>query len=309
MIDISNKKLPLRVIFWGYHFSGNETYLQLKKSSVFKVVGLVLPSNREHETIDKMKADAESSGIAVFRPDNLSDEKFTNELTALKADLHFVDSYSKLIPKKIIDITGLGFNLHPGLLPQYRGAHVLNWVLVNGEKESGLSLHILTDKFDEGPVVASAKTDISLTDTAADLDKKLIARIPDLIQSLERQINSGKIQFQKQEGKSQHWPARTPKDGEIFATDTAMQAHNKIRAVAYPWNGAFVNKDGQKIIIWESFPTEKASGLNAGTFHVEGTDLYYVGSDSKLLQIKSINKIGTEEYKPLKGSAILEELK
>ncbi len=307
MIDISNKQLPLKIIFWGYHFSGHETYLQLRKSLVFKVVGLVLPSNREHETITTMQKDAEGAGIPVFRPDKLSDEKFVNQLAALKADLHFVDSYSKLIPKKIIDITGIGFNLHPGLLPQYRGAHVLNWVLVNGEKESGLSLHILTDKFDEGPVIAYAKTEITLTDTAASLDKKLIKKIPELINSLEQQIKSGKIEFQDQEGESHHWPARTPKDGEILNTDTAMQAHNKVRAVSYPWNGAFINKDGKKIVIWESFPTERTS--DGSGFIKKDSELFYIGSDKKLLQIRSINQIGSEDYKPLTGEAMLKELK
>ncbi len=308
MIDLSNKELPLKVIFWGYHFSGWETYTQLKQSSVFKVVGLVLPSNREHETIDKMREDAEGSGISVFRPVNLSDEKFVSELISLKADLHFVDSYSKLIPKKIIDITGLGFNLHPGLLPQYRGAHVLNWVLVNGEKESGLSLHVLTDKFDEGPVVCYAKTDISLTDTAASLDKKLINKIPDLIRAMEKQIKNGAIEFQKQEGESHHWPARTPKDGEILQTDSAMQAHNKVRAVSYPWNGAFISSGDKKIIIWESFPLEKTSNKNSGTLLKDGANLLYVSSDGKLLEIRSINQIDSEEYKPLKGESIFSEL-
>ncbi len=308
MIDISNKKLPLRVIFWGYHFSGWETYSQLKKSSLFKIVGIVLPSNREHETIERMKVDAAKSDIFVFQPSNLSDETFVNDLKALNPDLHFVDSYSKLIPKKVIDITGLGFNLHPGLLPQYRGAHVLNWVLVNGEAESGLSLHLLTEKFDEGDVVCSAKTNIELTDTAADLDKKLIQKIPSLIQSLEQQIESGKIESQKQEGTSHHWPARTPKDGKILLKDTAMQAHNKVRAVSYPWAGAFVNIGEKKVVIWESFPTENSSNKETGSFIKSDSNLFYIGSDKKLLQVKTINQIDSEEYKPLNGEAILKEL-
>ena len=308
MIDLANKQLPLKVIFWGYHDSGWETYSQLKKSSLFKIVAIVLPSNREHETISRMKMDAEQSDIFVFQPTNLSDETFVNDLKALKPDLHFVDSYSKLIPKKVLDITGLGFNLHPGLLPQYRGAHVLNWVLVNGETESGLSLHLLTDKFDEGDVVCCAKTDIALTDTAADLDKKLIQKIPSLIQALEQQIKSGKIEFQKQEGKEHHWPARTPKDSEILSTDSAMQAHNKIRAVSYPWGGAFVNVGGKKIVIWEAFPSEKTTDKKPGSLIKDNKDLFYVGSDLKLLQVKSINKIGLDEYRPLKGADIFDEL-
>ncbi len=201
MIDLREKKLPLRVIFWGYHWSGWKTYCRLKESNIFKVVGIVLPSNREHETILKMMQDSQAAGIPFFRPKNLSDENFIGEIKKLSPDVHFVDSYSKLIPKKIIDLATVGFNLHPGLLPQYRGAHVLKWVLVNGEKETGLSLHILTDKFDEGAIICSAKTEVSITDTAADLDKKLIGKIPDLIQSLENQIKSGKIEFQKQHGK------------------------------------------------------------------------------------------------------------
>lgn len=308
MMDISNKELPLRVIFWGYHFSGWETYSQLKRSLVFRVVGLVLPTNRQHETILKMKTDAEGSGISVFMPNNLSDDKFINDLKALSPDVHIVDSYSKLIPKKVIDITGLGFNLHPGLLPKYRGAHVLNWVLVNGEKESGLSLHVLTDKFDEGPVVASAKTNIELTDTAFDLDKKLIGKIPELIQSLEKQVKAGKIEFQKQVGESHHWPARTPKDGEILKTDSALQAHNKIRAVSYPWNGAFISVAGKKIIVWESFPLEEKSEKDIGSIIKKNSDVFYVAADSKLLQLRCINKVGTEQYKPLRGELMMQEL-
>ncbi len=309
MIDLKHKQLPLKVIFWGYHFSGFETYKMLKQSDVFKVVGLVLPTTRQHETIDKMKADAKNSGIAFFEPNNLSDDAFVSELKNLSPDLHFVDSYSKLIPKKVIDIAGLGFNLHPGLLPQYRGAHVLNWAILNGEKESGLSLHILTDKFDEGAVVACEKAEIDLTDTAADLDNKLIQKIPALIKSLEKQIKSDKIEFQRQEGKEHHWPARTPKDGEILISENAMQIHNKIRAVSYPWGGAFLMCNGKKIIIWKSLPSDVVSNNPVGSWLENSNELYYVCSDKKLLHVKSVNTINTEEYKPLSGKESVEMLK
>jgi methionyl-tRNA formyltransferase len=309
LIDLKHKQLPLKVIFWGYHYSGFETYKILKQSDVFKVVGLVLPTNRQHDTIDKMKDDAKNSGIAFFEPNNLSDDAFVSELKKLSPDLHFVDSYSKLIPKKVIDITGLGFNLHPGLLPQYRGAHVLNWAILNGEKETGLSLHILTDKFDEGAVVACEKAEIALTDTAADLDKKLIEKIPALIKSLEKQIRNGKIEFQKQEGKEHHWPARTPKDGEILISENVMQIHNKIRAVSYPWGGAFIISNDKKIIIWKSMPSDAISNHPSGSWVEDDHELYYVGSDKKLLHVKSINSLNTEAYKSVSGKESIDMLK
>jgi len=309
MIDLKDKKLPLRVIFWGYHWSGWKTYNELKRSSVFKVVGIVLPPNREHETILKMMQDAQAIGIPFFQPNNLNDENFIGEIKKLSPDVHFVDSYSKLIPQKIIDLATVGFNLHPGLLPQYRGAHVLNWVLVNGEKETGLSLHVLTNKFDEGAIICLAKTEISITDTAADLDRKLIDKIPDLIQTLEKQIKSGKIEFQKQVGKEHHYPARTPNDGEIDITESALSAHNKIRAVTYPWSGAFIVINKTKLIIWEAMVLERISKSAPGTLIEKDSELYYVGSDQKLLHIKTINSIGVEDYKPMKGKGAIENLK
>ena len=309
MLDLSNKKFPLRVIFWGYHWSGWKTYDRLKQSDVLKVVGIVLPSNREHETILKMMEDAQATGIPFFQPNNLNDENFIGEIKKLAPDVHFVDSYSKLIPKKIIDLAMVGFNLHPGLLPQDRGAHVLNWVLVNGEKETGLSLHVLTDKFDEGAVICLAKTEILITDTAADLDKKLIDKISELIQLLEMQIKNGKIEFQKQVGKEHHYPARTPKDGEIDITESALSAHNKIRAVSYPWSGAFFIINKIKLIVWEAMVLEKKTKLVPGTLIEKDSELYYVGSDRKLLHIKAINSIGNEEYRPMKGKPAIENLK
>jgi methionyl-tRNA formyltransferase len=309
MIDISHKTLPLRVLFWGYHWSGWETYLRLKQSKIFTVVGVILPSNREHESLKKFKEDAIDSAIPYFEPVNLAEEEFVGRLKKLNPDIHFVDSYSKLIPSRILDITGLGFNLHPGLLPQYRGAHVLNWALVNGEQETGLSLHLLTGKFDEGAVVAYSKTDIALTDTAFELDKKLIRKIPELISAIEQQIERGKIEYKSQEGPERHWPARTSRDSEIKSSDTAMQAHNKVRALSYPWGGAYIYYGDIKMIIWQSMPLEVKSEFPVGSLIENGDELFYIASDHKILHIISANSIGSEVYRPLTGSALLTELK
>ena len=87
-----------------------------------------------------------------------------------------------------------------------------------------------------------------------------------------------------------------------------MQAHNKVRAVSYPWGGAFINVGQKKVIIWESYPTENISNEKIGSFIKINSDPFYIGSDKKLLHVKTINQIGLDEYKPIKGDAILKEL-
>jgi UDP-4-amino-4-deoxy-L-arabinose formyltransferase/UDP-glucuronic acid dehydrogenase (UDP-4-keto-hexauronic acid decarboxylating) len=302
------KPLPLRTIFWGYHDSGWTSYSELRNSPAFRVVGIVLPTNRDHETLEKFEEDGRKFQIPVLRPKNPSAEEFLSQLKSLRADFHFVDSYTRLIPKAAIDIAGMGFNVHPGLLPKYRGAHVLNWVLINGENETGISLHQLTEKFDEGPVVSCAKIEISLTDTAADLDRKLIEKIPELIRDFERQVQSGKITLQEQSGPAAYYSARTPDDGLIAAADSAMSAHNKIRAISYPWPGAFLKINDTKIVIWESMPLEEESNFPVATIVTRGEKVFYVAGDHRLVELLCVNRIGQEEYQPVRGAEILATL-
>ncbi len=112
------KNFPLSVVFWGYSNSGLQTYRYIRDSDLFKILGIVLPSNREHETISQIKEDAKKCSIDVFVPSKLKDKLFFKSLSALKPEMYIVDSYTKLIPRAIIDIVGsMAFNLPPGLLP------------------------------------------------------------------------------------------------------------------------------------------------------------------------------------------------
>lgn len=308
-IDLKDKKIPFRTIFWGYHSTGWNTYSYLKESPLFELIAVVLPSNRDHETITRLREDAKLLGLKIFEPVKLKEKIFIDKIKDLSPNLYMVDSYSKLIPHEILSLTSnLGFNLHPGLLPQYRGAHVLNWVIINGESRTGMTLHLLSDSFDEGPIVADEIIDIGLLDTVNDIDEKLNQKIPLLLGQLEKQIRAKIIIARIQEGDMQHYRARKPHDGEIQVEEDINVIYNKIRALTYPWPGAYLVKDKAKIIIWQAYPSNLSVDLSPGEFLRKNDDIFLISGDKKLLLLKCINDPSKENYTPIEGIDIIKIL-
>jgi methionyl-tRNA formyltransferase len=307
--ELKNKSLPLRTIFWGYHLSGWNTYSYLKQSQAFKVIAIVLPSNRKHETIDRLRDDAMNSGIEIFNPDSLADAAFVHNIKKLRPDVYMVDSYSKLIPSQLLSLTkNLAFNLHPGLLPEYRGANVLNWSIINGEEKAGITLHVLSDRFDEGAVVSYREVAIGAMDDVNNLDLKMGKEISPLLIFLEEQIKKGRIIAEPQSGNPRYYKARKPEDGEIDTNAGINDAYNKIRALTYPWPGAYVVKNNKKIIIWQALPIDLSLDSARGLFIKRGEDIFLTGGDKKLLQIKCVNDPSQEAYAPIRGIGIVEAL-
>ncbi len=306
-LKLKGKPLTLRTIFWGYHRSGWTTYNYLKKSQIFKLQAVVLPSNRNHETIDKLKKDALDSGFKIFEPEDLNDQEFIAEIKALVPDVYIVDSYTKLIPAKLLAVTdNLNFNLHPGALPAYRGAHVLNWSLIKGEKDTAMSLHMLSDKFDAGPVIGVKKIKIADSDTVNDIDAKMNKAIPPLLVALEKQFKQKKIIAQPQSGKVCYYRPRQPEDGRIDSSESIKTIHNKIRALTYPWPGAYLVRNNKKIIVWQAIALDLYSDFPPGELLKKGEDLFLVSADRRLLHIRCLNEPNLETYLPRTGKEIIE---
>lgn len=304
-IFLKERIFPLRTVFWGYHNTGFQTYNYLKKSKLFNLIAVVLPDDRIHETILKIKYDAGKSGISIFEPRILKSNTFIKNIKNLSPDIYVVDSYSKLIPAELLKIpTIAGFNLHPGLLPKYRGAHVLNWALINGDKEIAITLHLLTKNFDEGPIVCFKKVDIDPLDTICDIDKKVTQQVQSLLSTLEKKIKKGKIVARFQYGRSKHYPARKPEDGKIDMGSSAVNIYNKIRALSYPWPGAFIIKNAKKIVIWRALPLDLQLNVNPGALIEKEGDIYLVSADRKLLHIRCINDPSSKTYAPRNGIEI-----
>lgn len=172
------EKNSLRIIFMGTPEFAVESLKALVENG-YNVVGVVTmpdkPAGRGYKLQPSpVKQYAQQQGLTVLQPEKLKDETFLNELKQLKADLQIVVAF-RMLPEVVWNMPPKGtFNLHSSLLPQYRGAAPINWAIINGEKETGVTTFFLSHEIDTGKIIFQEKTAISETDNAGTLHDRLM---------------------------------------------------------------------------------------------------------------------------------------
>ena len=163
----------------------------------FNVVGVVTmpdkPIGRHHDVLQSspVKKFAQEKGIPVLQPEKLKDEDFLAELKALKPDLQIVVAF-RMLPQVVWALPPLGtFNLHAALLPQYRGAAPINWAIINGDTETGVTTFFLDEQIDTGRIILQEHTPIAPDDCAEDVHDKLMMQGAELVIKTVRLIESG----------------------------------------------------------------------------------------------------------------------
>lgn len=229
--------------------------------------------------------------IRVYAPEEVSSPKWIEKIAAWKPDLLFSFYYRKMICREIIDLPVAGaFNLHGSYLPGYRGRCPVNWVLVNGEKKTGVTLHYMIDKPDAGDIVGQKSVVIDYEDTAKTLYDKLCIAAEDLLDELLPLIKSGQIPRQKQDLKAgSYYGGRRPEDGRIDWEKSADEIYNLIRAVTRPYPGAYaLTENNEKIIIWWAEPQDGNNSSVVGDVGISSQDvLVQTGKNAiKLLEIE-----------------------
>ncbi len=170
--------LPLRIIFYGTpEFAVPSLDILVKNGC--NVVAVVTvpdkPAGRGQKIISSpVKEYAEQHGLRILQPANLKDENFVRELRELKPDLQVVVAF-RMMPEAVWNLPERGtFNLHASLLPQYRGAAPINWAIINGEKETGVTTFFLQQEIDTGKIIDRVKVVIGEMETAGELHDKLM---------------------------------------------------------------------------------------------------------------------------------------
>lgn len=185
----------LRILFFGTpEFAVASLDILMKNG--YDVAGIVTvpdkPAGRGLELkFSAVKEYAMSKNLRVLQPENLKSEEFLNQIKELNPNLGIVVAFRKL-PKEVWAFPSLGtFNLHASLLPHYRGAAPINWAIINGEKESGVTTFFLDEEIDTGKIIFRAKENIKEEDTAGDLYERLMKDGADLVLKTVRAIESG----------------------------------------------------------------------------------------------------------------------
>ena len=243
----------MKTVVLAYHSMGCEGIRALLRNG-FDIKAVFTHKDNPAETIwfESVAALAAAHGIPVFAPDDINHPIWVEKIRKLAPDILFSVYYRHMVGQKILDIPRLGaFNLHGSYLPEYRGRCPVNWVLVNGETETGITLHQMTAKPDAGDIVIQKKISIAETDTAKTLFEKMTASAADLLDEILPVIQTEKIPKTPQDAaRATYFGGRTPEDGEIDWNLPAAGIRNLVRAVTAPYPGAFSFIGNRKCLIW-----------------------------------------------------------
>lgn len=258
----------MKAVVFAYHNIGCAAIRSLLETGVkIAAVFTHVDDSNENVFFESVAKLAASNGIPVFAPEDVNHPLWIEKIRKMQPDTLFSFYYRHMLSQELLDIAPKGgFNLHGSLLPTYRGRAPINWVLVNGETETGLTLHTMTTKPDAGDIVAQAKLAITDTDTAATLHARMTELTSDLLVAIVPNIVAGQHTLTPQDStKATYFGRRIPSDGEIKWANDSRTIFNLIRAVTQPFPGAFSFLGERKITIWSAEPSNKYYNVTPGS--------------------------------------------
>jgi methionyl-tRNA formyltransferase len=194
--------------------------------------------------------------LPVYQPADPNDPAFVASMQRLEADFLFSCYYRHMLKPPVLDLPRRGaLNLHGSLLPRYRGRCPVNWVLVHGETETGVTLHYMEAKADRGDLVGQKRVPITLEDTALSLFAKMTVAAAEVLREAYPLLRAGTAPRVPQDhARASHFGGRGPADGLIHWSQSAWQVYNLMRAVTHPYPGAFTFFRDRKLFIWAGKP-------------------------------------------------------
>ncbi|TXD32596.1 methionyl-tRNA formyltransferase [Lujinxingia vulgaris] len=237
-------RTPLRIVYMGTPDFAVPALNKLIESSD-EVVGVVTnpdrPSGRGKKlTPPPVKVAAEAAGIEVYQPEKLRGPEVLEHLRAWNPDVIVVAAYGQILRNDVLLLPRYGcINIHASLLPAYRGAAPINWAIVRGEAESGVTIMQMERGLDTGPMLLKRKTPIEELDTAQDLHDRLAEMGAELIVDVMRLIHLDSLNpIVQDDAQSSYAPMLKKSDGEIDFRKSAREVADLIRGMN-PWPGAF----------------------------------------------------------------------
>lgn len=205
--------------------------------------------------------------LPVYAPEDVNHPLWVDRIRALQPDVIFSFYYRNMLSDDVLSLAPQGgFNLHGSLLPRYRGRAPVNWALLNGETETGVTLHKMVKRPDAGDIVGQLAVPISADDIALTLHGKVRDAAKVLLTDVLPKIKQGHVALTPQdESQASYFGRRTAADGEIHWHKSATEINNLIRAVTEPYPGAFTYLGQRKMTIWRSRPLESNHDKQPGT--------------------------------------------
>lgn len=272
--------------------------LEILLANDYEVVGVITATDKYGGRGGKrliesaVKKSAVKHGIPVLQPSNLKAEDFLEELRALKADLQIVVAF-RMLPKVVWDMPPLGtFNLHGSLLPKYRGAAPINWAVINGEKETGVTTFFLKQEIDTGDMLLQSSTPIGPNETAGDVHDRLMEVGASLVLATVQLIESEDYRTQQQQHElATPAPKLFRENCAIDFNKPAKEVHNFIRGLS-PYPTAWTTLEGQTLKIIRSEIEEASHNFQAGTVLTDGKKVLKIACASGYIHPTSLQLAG-----------------
>lgn len=276
-VEKHGKIKAMKIAVFAYHRIGYECLNVLIEAGE-EVVAVVTHEDdpREEVWFPSVARLARMRGLPVYTPSNPNTPDFIGLVRRLEPDLILSFYYRRLLSKELLAIPRLGgINLHGSLLPKYRGRAPVNWVLVNGEAETGVTLHYMVEEADAGDIISQRRVPIEAEDTALDLFGKITVAGRELLRETLPLIKGGTApRIPQDHSRASTFGRRHPEDGRIVWEQPARAIYNLIRAVTHPFPGAFTFYEGRKLYLWAAaLPDSNSFGAGRLPGTVEGEEI------------------------------------
>ena len=251
---------------------------------------------------------AAAQGIPVHMEPRFNEDHVHAAISNLRPDFLFSFYFREMIQERFLAIPRLGaYNLHGSLLPHYRGRAPINWVLVRGEQNTGVTLHAMTAKPDDGDIVGQAVLPIAWDETALSLTLRAAEAGRELVRNVAPALAAGTAERipQKALGPSTYFGGRKPEDGALDLAGPVQGAFNLVRAVADPWPNAFVRTGSGTVKVSWALPT--SAPCAPGHFR-ETREGVLLGFADGALRIHALRRGAERSERPTDHALWLEEL-
>jgi methionyl-tRNA formyltransferase len=299
----------MRIVFMGSAELAVPSLRAVMREGADEVVGVVSqpdrPAGRKRVlTPCPLKAFAEAEGLNVMTPEKIGDPDSVAALAALKPDLFVVVAYGQYIPQRVIGLAPFeAINVHPSLLPKYRGSAPIQWAILNGDAETGVSIIYLAKKMDAGDILRQETYPLGSDETSATLHDKLSVFGSELLLNAIDDIRNGSVKRTVQdEARAVEVRKFVKEDGEVDWSLPAETIRNRIRAFD-PWPGSFCRlPNGEALKVWKA---ELAEGQGAPGELLDDRLLVAAGEGAmRLVEVQPLGKKRMPASSFLNGCAL-----
>lgn len=271
--------MPVTIVFFGTSEFAVPILQALAGDPRFTVRLVVTQPDRpagrgQRLTAPPVKHAAQELGLPVYQPESLRSPESRERLERVPADLYVVAAYGEILPKAVLRLPQRGaVNVHPSLLPKYRGASPVQAVILNGDEETGITVIEMTARMDAGPILAQYRVPVLPRETAGELSARLAAlaaeRLPAL---LDRYVRGEIVPIPQDEAQASYTRPLTKADARIDWSRPAEEIERLVRAMQ-PWPRAWTMVDGRRLLVLRLDISLEEHKLRPGQIHTDSTRL------------------------------------